>query len=124
MRLAVAQREETELEDLLEISRLVRDCLLAVTQQHKGKKLRLSLLRSMVANKVKDLSDNHYTLKTILGCYDRLNSEDARISALINSICGVEPSVCQLSHLCPAATFLLVTFTTSTARWDWGLSLL
>jgi hypothetical protein len=88
MRLAVAQREETELEDLLEISRLVRDYLLAVTQQKKGKKLRLSLLRSMVANKVKDLSDKRYSLKTILGYYDRLNSEDARISAVISSICG------------------------------------
>ncbi len=62
-------------------------------QQQQGKKLRQDLLRSMVANKVNDLTDNRYSLKTILDYYDALNSNDARISALVNSICGGEPFV-------------------------------
>jgi hypothetical protein len=47
----------------------------------------------MVANKVNDLGDKRYSLKTILGCYDRLISEDKQIAALISSICGGEPLV-------------------------------
>ena len=86
-----------EPQDLSEIPELIHKYLIVVKQQQQGKKLRPDLLRSMVANKVKDLNDNHCTLKTILGCYDRLNSEDARISALISSICGGEPSVCSAS---------------------------
>ena len=82
-----------EPQDLSEIPQLIHNYLTVVKQQQQGKKLRRDFLRSMVANKVKDLSDNHYTLKTILGCYDRLNSGDARISALISSICGGELSI-------------------------------
>jgi len=47
----------------------------------------------MVANKVNDLSDNRYSLKTILDYYDRLNSDDAQISALVNSISDGDPLV-------------------------------
>jgi hypothetical protein len=79
--------------DLSQIPQLIHDYLHVVTQQQQGKKLRLDLLRSMVANKVNDLSDKRYSLKTILGCYDRLISEDKQIAALISSICGGEPLV-------------------------------
>ena len=38
--------------------------------------------------KGKDLSNDRYSVTTILDYYDRLNSDDARINILINSICG------------------------------------
>ncbi len=80
-----------EPQDLSKIRQLLHDYLVFVKQQ--GEKPRQDLLRSMVANKVKDLSNGRYSLTTILGYYDRLNSEDAQISAIISSICGGELSV-------------------------------
>jgi hypothetical protein len=64
-----------------------------VKQQQQGKKLRPDLLRSMVGNKVKDLSDDRFSVPTVLDYYDRLNGYDAEITALISSICGRAPSV-------------------------------
>jgi hypothetical protein len=83
----------SEPQDLSEIPQLIHDYLLVVKQQQQGKKLRQDLLRSMVANKVHDLSDNRYSVTTILDYYGRLNSDDARISALISSICSGETLV-------------------------------
>jgi hypothetical protein len=45
----------------------------------------------MVGNKVRDLSDGKFFVPTVLEYYDRLNGNDAKITALISSICGGEP---------------------------------
>ena len=82
-----------EPQDLSEIPQLIHDYLIVVKQQQQGKKLTQDFLRTMVAYKVKDLSDKQYSLEKILDYYDALNSNDARISALVNSICGGEPFV-------------------------------
>lgn len=73
-----------EPQDLSEIPQLIHDYLFFLKQQ--GEKPRQELLRSMVANKVSDLSDGRYSVPTVLDYYDRLNSEDKRINALICSI--------------------------------------
>ncbi|MGA2885022.1 MAG: phage/plasmid primase, P4 family [Halobacteriota archaeon] len=87
---AHAQQPESEPADLSEIPQLIHDYLLVVKQQQQGKKLRPDLLRSMVGNTVKDLSDGRFSVPTVLDYYDRLNGYDAEITALISSICGGE----------------------------------
>jgi hypothetical protein len=82
-----------EPQDLSEIPQLIHDYLIVVKQQQQGKKLRPDLLRSMVGNKVRDLSDGKFSVPTVLEYYDRLNGTDAKITALISSICGGEPLV-------------------------------
>lgn len=91
--IADGQQLDSAPEDLSEIPQLIHDFLMVVKQQQHGKKLRQDLLRSMVANRVNDLSDNRYSLETILADYDRLISETTVIGALVSSICGGEPLV-------------------------------
>ncbi len=79
-----------EPQDLSQIPQLIHDYLFVVKQQQQGKKLRPDLLRSMVGNTVKDLSDGQFPIPTVLDYYDRLNGYDTEITALINSICGGE----------------------------------
>jgi hypothetical protein len=85
-----------EPQDLSEIPQLIHDYLFVVKQQQQGKKLRPDLLRSMVGNKVQDLSDGRFSVPSVLDYYDRLNGDDTEITALVNSICGGEPSVCDI----------------------------
>ena len=59
------------------------------TSKERNKRARL--LRSTVGNK--DLSDGQYAVKLVLENYDRLISQDKKISALASSICGGEPFV-------------------------------
>jgi len=80
-----------EPEDLSQIPQLIRNYLIVVKEQQRGKKLKQDFLRVNVAWKVKDLSNDRYTLETIFDYYDRLYSQDAQVSALISSICGGEP---------------------------------
>jgi hypothetical protein len=63
-----------------------------VKEQQQGKKLKQDFLRVNVAWKVKDLSKNRYSIETIFDYYDRLNTQDAQISALVSSICGANLS--------------------------------
>jgi hypothetical protein len=83
-----------EPQDLSQIPQLIHDYLIVVKQQQQGKKLRQDLLRSMVANKVNDLSDGRFSVPTVLDYYDRLNGDDTEIPALVSSICGGGPSAC------------------------------
>ena len=86
-------------EDLSEIPQLMHDYLFVVKQQQQDKKLRPDLLRSMVGNKVHDLSEGRFSIPTVLEYYDRLNGYNAEITALISSICGGEPSVHGVSYV-------------------------
>jgi hypothetical protein len=79
-----------EPQDLSEIPQLIHNYLSVVKQRQQGKKLRQDLLRSMVANKVRDLSDGRFSVPTVLDYYDRLNGYNAEITALISLICGGE----------------------------------
>jgi hypothetical protein len=81
-----------EPEDLSQLPQLIHDYLIVLKEQERGKKLQQNLLSVRVAWKVKDLSNNQYSLETILNYYDRLNAHDPQISALISSICGGERS--------------------------------
>jgi hypothetical protein len=81
-----------EPQDISQVPQLIHDYLTVVKQQQQGKKLRPDLLRSMVGNTVKDLSDGRFSVPTVLDYYDRLDGYDAEITALISSICGGEPA--------------------------------
>jgi hypothetical protein len=69
----------------------------AAARTGQGEKLTQAELRPRVVYKVKDLSDGFYAADTIFGYYDRLNSEDQRITRLISSMCGGEPSTRNVS---------------------------
>lgn len=80
-------------EDLSQLPQLIHDYLIVVKEQQQGKKLKQDLLRVNVAWKVKDLSNDQYSLETIFSYYDWLTADDSQINALISSICGGELDV-------------------------------
>ena len=91
--IAHGQQSESEPEDLSQLPQLIHNYLIVVKEQQQGKKLKQDLLRVNVAWKVKDLSNDLYSLETIFSYYDRLTADDSQINALISSICGGEPFV-------------------------------